>query len=214
MTKTATIPFEVRNRWTGEVQFTAQITCAPDATPAVKLGLAVKWGVKEKADLAGAYLAGANLAGANLAGAYLAGANLAGADLDGAYLAGANLAGADLDGANLAGAYLAGANLAGAYLDGAYLVALGDMRFVKTLQLERWMIGYTADTMQIGCQRHPITDWWAFDDSRIARMDPAALEWWGRWKPVLQQIIAMNPAEPTGYVAAAEPLASNREAAQ
>ena len=194
MTKTATIPFEVRNRWTGEVQFTAQITCAPDATPAVKLGLAVKWGVKEKADLAGA----------NLAGAYLAGANLAGANLAGAYL----------DGANLAGAYLAGANLAGAYLDGAYLVALGDMRFVKTLQLERWMIGYTADTMQIGCQRHPITDWWAFDDSRIARMDPAALEWWGRWKPVLQQIIAMNPAEPTGYVAAAEPLASNREAAQ
>ncbi|WP_291536223.1 pentapeptide repeat-containing protein [Brevundimonas sp.] len=194
MTKTATIPFEVRNRWTGEVQFTAQITCAPDATPAVKLGLAVKWGVKEKA---------------NLAGANLAGANLAGADLDGANLAGANLAGADLDGANLAGAYLDGANLAG-----AYLVALGDMRFVKTLQLERWMIGYTADTMQIGCQRHPITDWWAFDDSRIARMDPAALEWWGRWKPVLQQIIAMNPAEPTGYVAAAEPLASNREAAQ
>ena len=169
MTKTATIPFEVRNRWTGEVQFTAQITCAPDATPAVKLGLAVKGGVKEKA-----YLAGANLAGADLAGAYLAGANL----------------------------------------DGANLVALGDMRFVKTLQLERWMIGYTADTMQIGCQRHPITDWWAFDDSRIARMDPAALEWWGRWKPVLQQIIAMNPAEPTGYVAAAEPLASNREAAQ
>ncbi|PZT99928.1 MAG: hypothetical protein DI624_04160 [Brevundimonas sp.] len=188
------MPFEVRNRWTGEVQFTAQITCAPDATPAVKLGLAVKWGVKEKA---------------NLAGANLAGANLAGADLDGANLAGANLAGADLDGANLAGAYLDGANLAG-----AYLVALGDMRFVKTLQLERWMIGYTADTMQIGCQRHPITDWWAFDDSRIARMDPAALEWWGRWKPVLQQIIAMNPAEPTGYVAAAEPLASNREAAQ
>ena len=199
MTKTATIPFEVRNRWTGEVQFTAQITCAPDATPAVKLGLAVKWGVKEKA-----YLDGANLAGAYLAGAYLAGAYLDGANLAGAYLAGANLAGADLDGANLAGANLAGANL----------VALGDMRFVKTLQLERWMIGYTADTMQIGCQRHPITDWWAFDDSRIARMDPAALEWWGRWKPVLQQIIAMNPAEPTGYVAAAEPLASNREAAQ
>ena len=204
MTKTATIPFEVRNRWTGEVQFTAQITCAPDATPAVKLGLAVKGGVKEKA-----YLAGANLAGADLAGAYLAGADLAGA-----YLAGADLDGADLDGAYLDGAYLAGAYLAGANLDGANLVALGDMRFVKTLQLERWMIGYTADTMQIGCQRHPITDWWAFDDSRIARMDPAALEWWGRWKPVLQQIIAMNPAEPTGYVAAAEPLASNREAAQ
>jgi hypothetical protein len=57
--------------------------------PSVKLGLAVKWAVKNKANLARA-----NLAGANLAGAYLAGADLAGANLAGAALAGANLAGA------------------------------------------------------------------------------------------------------------------------
>jgi hypothetical protein len=77
---------------------------------------------------------------------------------------------------------------------------MGDMRHLKTLQLERWMIGYTADTLQIGCQRHPIEDWWSFSDERIAQMDSAALEWWGRWKPVLQQIIAASPAEPTGWV--------------
>ncbi|WP_292229400.1 pentapeptide repeat-containing protein [Brevundimonas sp.] len=169
----AMIPFEVKNRWTGEVQFTAQISCSPDATPAVKLGLAVRWAVKEKANLDGASLYGASLDGANLNRANLDGANLYGASLDGASLYGASL------------------------------LALGDMRFVKTLQLERWMVGYSADTMQIGCQRHAIADWWTFTDEQIAEMDSAALEWWGRWKPVIQQIVAMNPAEATGYVESA-----------
>ena len=78
------------------------------------------------ADLRDAYLAGANLTGAdlrdaNLAGANLADANLAGADLRDAYLAGAYLVDAYLAGANLAGAYLTGAYLADAYLAGAYL---------------------------------------------------------------------------------------------
>jgi len=121
--------YEVKNRFSGSVQFTAEIECAEDASVSIKLGLAVKWAMAARANLAGAYLAGANLAGAdladaNLAGAYLAGANLAradlaGADLAGAYLAGANLAGAYLAGANLADANLARADLAGADLAGA-----------------------------------------------------------------------------------------------
>jgi len=120
------IKFDVTNRFTGKVQFTAEIECAESESTSIKLGLAVRWAVKTRAYLAGANLAGAYLARANLAGAYLARANLAGAylaraNLAGAYLARANLAGANLDGANLAGAYLARANLAGANLDGANL---------------------------------------------------------------------------------------------
>ena len=61
--------FEIRNRWSGEVQFTAEIECAPDESYSIKLGLAVKYAIKARADLAGAYLARANLAGAYLAGA-------------------------------------------------------------------------------------------------------------------------------------------------
>ena len=97
---------EILNRFPGEVIFTAEIECAADELPSIKMGLAVKAAVKARA-----YLADANLAGANLAEANLAGANLAGANLARAYLADANLADA-----NLAGAYLADANLAGAYL--------------------------------------------------------------------------------------------------
>ena len=87
-----TIKFDVRNRYTGVVQFTAEINCPADDLPSVKLGLAVQWAVKAGANLADAYLGGANLADANLADADLAGANLARANLAGANLAGANLA--------------------------------------------------------------------------------------------------------------------------
>ena len=68
------IKFEVTNRWSGTVQFTAEIECDESVSYSIKLGLAVGWAVKTRANLAGA-----NLAGAYLAGAYLAGANLAGA---------------------------------------------------------------------------------------------------------------------------------------
>ena len=118
--------FNILNRLTGAVVFSAEIECKPDELPSIKLGLAVRVAIKARAnlaraDLAGAYLARADLAGANLAGADLAGAYLAGADLAVAYLAGANLAGANLAGADLARADLAGAYLARADLARAYL---------------------------------------------------------------------------------------------
>ena len=83
------ISFDVTNRWTGAVQFTAEIECDPAAGTSFKMGLAVRWAIANKvsladAYLAGAYLADAYLAGANLADAYLAWANLAGANLAGA----------------------------------------------------------------------------------------------------------------------------------
>lgn len=64
-------------------------------------------------------------------------------------------------------------------------------------QVDSYMVAYTADTMQIGCQTHPINRWWSFDDAQITAMDDDALEWWRVWKPILQQIIAASPAEPT-----------------
>ena len=84
------IKFDVMNRWTSDVQCTAEISCSPDELPSIKRGLAVKWAVKS----------GANLSGANLSGAYLSGAHLRGAHLSDANLRGANLSGAK--GADLA----------------------------------------------------------------------------------------------------------------
>ena len=116
------IKFEVTNRFSGKVQFIAEIDCEDSASRSFRLGLAAKWALKTGADLVAANLEGANLGVADLVGANLEGANLRSANLRGADLVGANLEGANLRGANLEGANLRGANLRGAYLEGANLV--------------------------------------------------------------------------------------------
>ena len=73
--------FEVRNRWTNRVQFTAEITCTPDATIGVKIGLAVRWARNNDADLRDADLRDADLRGADLRDADLSDADLRGAVL-------------------------------------------------------------------------------------------------------------------------------------
>jgi hypothetical protein len=66
--------FEVRNRFSGAVQFTAEIECDEGASTSIKLGLAVRWAIKSRADLSGADLSGADLSGADLRSADLSGA--------------------------------------------------------------------------------------------------------------------------------------------
>ena len=196
--------FDVLNRWTGAVQFTAEIECADDAPTSVKLGLSVIWGVKNKANLNGANLIRANLDGASLNGANLNGANLIRASLDGASLDGASLNGASLDGANLDGASLDGASLNGASLDGANLDgaslngASGMNDYVKCVQIDTYPITYTADLMQIGCQRHSLIEWANFSDAEIRAMDGAkALVWWKKYSAWIFATIELCPAKPT-----------------
>ena len=124
------------------------------------------------------------------------------ANLTRANLYGANLTRANLDGANLDGANLTRANLDGANLDGANLYgASGNLKHLKSVFCETYPVTYTAEVMQIGCQRHKLEDWWSFDDARIIEMDEkGALKWWRTWKPILQQIIATSPAIATGYM--------------
>ena len=74
-TQLATVPVEIKNRWSGDVLFIA------DVSASIAEGLRIKAAV-EIVVKAGANLARANLARAYLARAYLDGANLAGANLD------------------------------------------------------------------------------------------------------------------------------------
>lgn len=156
----------------------------------------------EYANLEGANLEGVNLRGANLKYADLASASLASANLIGADLTGLNLSRANLTKAFLSRADLTLANLHGANLEGAILRGtIGNMKHVKSVFFETYPVTYTAEVMQIGCKNHSIEDWWSFDDRRIIKMDgKKALEWWRKWKPILQQIIAASPAIATGYV--------------
>ena len=70
--------FQIKNRFSGAIQFEAQIEVKTSASVAVKLGAAVKAAVSSGADLRGADLRGADLLGAYLGGAYLGGAYLGG----------------------------------------------------------------------------------------------------------------------------------------
>ena len=157
----------------------------------------------EEANLRGANLEEANLRRANLEGAKLLRANLEGANLEGANLRGANLWGANLEGANLWGANLEEANLEGANLEGAYFTCFGNMKEIRTMQVDTWKISYTADTLQVGCQRHPIDKWRKWDTVAgrkwIEQMDSKALEWADRNLGLVLQIIDANPATPTGH---------------
>jgi len=85
--------FDILNRFSGDVQVTADIYCDENAERSEKVGLAVKWAVKNGADLSHANLSGADLSGADLSGADLSHANLSGADLSLAALRGTILRG-------------------------------------------------------------------------------------------------------------------------
>ncbi|MCA0276301.1 MAG: pentapeptide repeat-containing protein [Proteobacteria bacterium] len=115
------IKFDILNRFTGSVQFTAEIDCSENAERSVKIGLAVRWGLKSRADLSRANLSGADLSRADLSRADLSRANLYGADLSGADLSRADLSRADLYGADFSGADLSRADLSRADLSRANL---------------------------------------------------------------------------------------------
>jgi hypothetical protein len=108
-----------------------------------------------------------------------------------------------LRGANLKRANLKGTNLKGANLQGANLRCFGNMKEIRTMQIDTWEIGYTADTLQIGCKRHPIDQWRKWNTEAgckwIDQMDSKALEWTDRNLGLVLQIIDANPATPTGH---------------
>ena len=134
----------------------------------------------ERADLTRANLSGANLSSANLSGANLYGANLSSANLYSANLTRANLYGADLTRANLYG-------VSGCNCD--YLVSL----FIDT-----YPVVYTFDTMQIGCEKHLISEWLDFSDHKILEMEgKKALKFWRKYKEWIFKSIELCPAKST-----------------
>jgi len=211
----------IPNRWTGEPLVTAEIECDEGTPHSVRLGLAVRWAIKNKislrnanlgnanlgnADLGNAYLRNANLRNANLWSANLGNADLWNADLWNANLGNADLWNADLRNANLGNADLGNADLRNANLWSARLGSVhGVNDYIKTLHLEKWSISYTSHVIQIGCERHSIDEWREFDDARISRMDRThALNFWQKYKGHVFATIELSPAKPTRQDEAAE----------
>jgi hypothetical protein len=182
-TKPAGLEFNILNRFTGAVQFTAVIDCAADALPRLKLGLAVRVAVKARADLSGADLSGAYLSGAYLSGAYLSRADLSRADLSGADLWGADLWGAK-------------------WHDGIAI----DKRPIFVEGLLPYRVIILDQHMQIGCELHTLAAWDAFDERAIIAMDGRrAAQFWAAHKVGLMAIAR-------GSGRSFEPVASDAKA--
>jgi hypothetical protein len=152
------------------------------------------------ANLSGANLSGANLSGADLSGADLSWANLSWANLSRANLSRANLSWANLSWANLSRANLSRADLSGADLSGADLNSVvGNMLEVKSAHFDKWVVTWTGEVIQIGCQRHAITLWEKADPRWIDAMAPDATKWWGKYGAIVMALVEASPAKPTGY---------------
>jgi hypothetical protein len=150
-------------------------------------------------DLRNSDLRNSNLRYSNLRDSDLRRSNLSGSDLRYSNLRYSNLRSSDLRYSNLSSSDLRGSDLRGSDLRGSDLSGVvGNMREIKSGQLESWLFAYTSDRLQIGCENHAIADWWDFSDDRISQMDTEALAWWRKWKPILRQIIEMSPAIATG----------------
>ncbi len=138
----------------------------------------------ESADLECADLRAVDFRDANLRRALLHDAKL-----QDAWLWRADLTGADLQFTDLRKTGLTNANLQGVNLRGTE----GNDHEIKSIRTDIYPVAYTSDRLQIDWDNHPIEKWWGFDDQTIAAMG-IALEWWGRWKPILQQMITASPA--------------------
>jgi hypothetical protein len=203
--------YEIKDRWNNEILFSTEVDSRLSFSEQTRLAVeaAIKSGANlseadlsgaylQNADLSGANLSEADLSGANLSYAYLSDANLSEADLSGAYLhnadlsganlseadlSGADLIGADLQNADLSGADLRGADLQGANLRGTTLEStVGNKKQLHSIFIEKYDVCFGLGIMQIGCQRHLISEWKAFDDCTIEKMDNGALDWWKKWK--------------------------------
>ena len=107
-------------------------------------------------------------------------------DLSGADLRNANLRNANLSDANLSGVDLSDASLSGADLR----YCIGNNKEIKSLQIGTYLISYTKDILNIGCQGHKHSDWRTFSDSIILDMDgQKALDWWNLNKHILFELI-------------------------
>ena len=154
-----------------------------------------------KSNLTSSNLSGANLRQCELYDSDLTDSDLTGANLSFCFLFRSNLAGANLRQCELYNSDLTGANLTGADLSGCSLwETIGNDREIKTVKDFRYHINYTAEVLQIGCERHTIDEWYNFSDDTIHEMHEVfALDFWKENKDKIFDILERDPATPTGH---------------
>lgn len=89
----------------------------------------------------------------------------------------------------MTGVDLTGIHFSRTRVDNDWLKIIDDLR--------HWPVCYTDKHLTIGCQRHTIAEWQAFNDDEIDGMDELALAWWAKHKDTIMSTITSNPATST-----------------
>ena len=113
------------------------------------------------------------------------------AKLNYAKLNDAELNNAELNNAELNDAELNNAELNNAELNGA----IGNMKEVRSFQIEKYKITFTSAMLFIGCKGYSHQEWAAFSDKDISRMATGAVEFWTKWKSFIFRAIALSFGE-------------------
>ena len=98
-----TIKFGIKNRFTNEVMNTTEIDCDASTSQSIKLGLAVKWVIKNGGDLRGCDLSNSDMRGCDLRYCNLRGCDISNSDLSNSDISNSDLRGCDLINCNLRG---------------------------------------------------------------------------------------------------------------
>jgi len=88
-------------------------------------------------------------------------------------------------------AVLRGANLSDADLR----YCIGNLREIRSMQIDCYSISYTKDILSIGCQSHTLSKWITFNDEEIDSMATDALNFWKKWKEIIIKTIELSFSE-------------------
>jgi|GEM_PF-5156886 len=148
-----------------------------------------------QADLSNADAIYSNFEGANLTDTKLIGTNLAYSNLREAKLIRSDLHSANLRNANLQNAMLDGSCLTNIQFGSA----IGDMKYIKSLQIEDYCISYTATHLAIGNEIYKFTN----DIIRLKPLNGVLLpsDYLNKWMDCIMNIIDMSPAAPSPLIA-------------
>ena len=182
--------FQIKNRFTGEVQFECELTAEiAEKEYSLRMGFAINEAIKQNADLSSANLSYANLRSADLRSADLRSADLRSTNLRSADLSSADLSFADLRSADLRSTNLSYANLSYANLRSKYFN--DEIIYLQPIQISGfnpYHIIIAGTYLKIGCELHSIQEWSKFKVSRIKLMDENAAKWWKEHKSLIMPI--------------------------
>lgn len=98
----------------------------------------------------------------------------------------------DFSALNLRGTDLRGTDLYGTDL----CLCSGNMKQVKSMQIDTYRVSYTSTHLSIGCWGYKIEEWASFSDKEIISMGgKSALKFWRKFKDFIFTAIELSPAE-------------------